>query len=293
MPSARKSILIMRASSTESLSHWMRTRPSIADCSIGTSSISGREEITIPPTCCEMCRGKPAISSTSSGEQVASRRDPACPGSPRARCISARMSFAESPVGSPSPAGRARPPTNRAPSRPRAPRRGSGTSGKSPQVQRGRCRSGRTRCSISFSRISRGKSRSISGTEAISSFRKRPRNRLFAIGIDVREPDQVADHRTHRRAASSPRRPLVRPALVSRARPASASCRISRWIRKNPESPCFSTSRSSSSSRVSISGVMREYRRDASFQQTLRRYDSCSFACRDRMVRETDSPGPS
>ena len=32
MPRARKSILIMRASSTESLSHWQRKRPSIADC---------------------------------------------------------------------------------------------------------------------------------------------------------------------------------------------------------------------------------------------------------------------
>src|SRR3972149_6596086 len=63
-PRARKSILIMRASSTESLSHWMRTRPGMADCSRGTSSASGREEITMPPTCSEMWRGKGAGCST-------------------------------------------------------------------------------------------------------------------------------------------------------------------------------------------------------------------------------------
>src|SRR3990172_3416424 len=66
IPRARKSILIMRASSTESLSHWMSTRPGIADRSRGTSSSSGREEMTMPPTCWLTWRGKPAICSTSS-----------------------------------------------------------------------------------------------------------------------------------------------------------------------------------------------------------------------------------
>ena len=76
MPRARKSILIMRASSTESLSHWMRTRPSMADCSSGTSSISGREEMTMPPTCWVMWRGKPAICSTRSARCRQTRESP-------------------------------------------------------------------------------------------------------------------------------------------------------------------------------------------------------------------------
>ena len=41
MPRARKSILTIRASSQESLSHWQRKRPSIAAGWIGTSSLSG------------------------------------------------------------------------------------------------------------------------------------------------------------------------------------------------------------------------------------------------------------
>src|SRR5216117_3486200 len=51
MPSARKSILMKRASSQESLSHWHTTRSSMAARSSGTISTSGRLEMTIPPTC--------------------------------------------------------------------------------------------------------------------------------------------------------------------------------------------------------------------------------------------------
>ena len=42
MPSARKSILMKRASSQESLSHWQMSGPAIAAGWTGTSSISGR-----------------------------------------------------------------------------------------------------------------------------------------------------------------------------------------------------------------------------------------------------------
>ena len=54
------------ASEHESLSHWQSWRPAIAAGCTGTSSTSGRDEITIPPGCCEMCRGSPAISRVSS-----------------------------------------------------------------------------------------------------------------------------------------------------------------------------------------------------------------------------------
>ena len=56
------------ASEHESLSHWQICRPVIAAGCTGTSSISGREEITIPPGCCEMWRGRPAISRVSSAK---------------------------------------------------------------------------------------------------------------------------------------------------------------------------------------------------------------------------------
>ena len=50
------------ASEHESLSHWQICRPSIAAGCNGTSSTSGRVEMIIPPGCCEMWRGSPAIS---------------------------------------------------------------------------------------------------------------------------------------------------------------------------------------------------------------------------------------
>src|SRR5438067_1119928 len=59
MPSARKSILMKRASSQESLSHWQTTRSSIAARSSGTSSMSGRDEMIMPPGCRATCRSIP------------------------------------------------------------------------------------------------------------------------------------------------------------------------------------------------------------------------------------------
>ena len=66
MPRARKSILTKPASSQESLSHWQMKRPSIAAGWTGTSSTSGVEEMTMPPTCWLTWRGKPASSPASS-----------------------------------------------------------------------------------------------------------------------------------------------------------------------------------------------------------------------------------
>ena len=50
------------------MSHWQSWRPAIAAGWTGTSSTSGRVEITIPPGCCEMWRGSPAISAQSSAK---------------------------------------------------------------------------------------------------------------------------------------------------------------------------------------------------------------------------------
>ena len=62
IPSPSRSILRKPASAQESLSHWQSWRPAIAAGCTGTSSTRGREEITIPPGCCETWRGRRAIS---------------------------------------------------------------------------------------------------------------------------------------------------------------------------------------------------------------------------------------
>ena len=66
IPSPSRSIFRKPASAHESLSHWHIWRPAIAAGCTGTSSTSGRDEITMPPGCCEMWRGRPAISVQSS-----------------------------------------------------------------------------------------------------------------------------------------------------------------------------------------------------------------------------------
>ena len=66
IPSPSRSIFRKPASAHESLSHCTICRPSIAAGCTGQSSISGVVEITIPPGCCDMCRGSPAISGSSS-----------------------------------------------------------------------------------------------------------------------------------------------------------------------------------------------------------------------------------
>ena len=59
IPRPSRSIFRKPASAHESLSHWQIWRPSIAAGWTGTSSTSGRLEMTIPPGCWEMCRGQP------------------------------------------------------------------------------------------------------------------------------------------------------------------------------------------------------------------------------------------
>ena len=66
MPRARQSTLRMPSSSRSSLFHWMTVRSGMAAFSIGTSSHSGPRVMTMPPVCCERCRGKPINCPTSS-----------------------------------------------------------------------------------------------------------------------------------------------------------------------------------------------------------------------------------
>ena len=65
IPSPSRSILRKPASPQESLSHCTIWRPSIDAGCTGQRSISGWVEITIPPGCCDMCRGSPHASCAS------------------------------------------------------------------------------------------------------------------------------------------------------------------------------------------------------------------------------------
>src|SRR6266542_1855309 len=68
IPRPSRSIFRKPASAQESLSHWHIWRPAIAAGCTGTSSTSGRDEMTIPPGCWEMWRGRPAISTQRSAK---------------------------------------------------------------------------------------------------------------------------------------------------------------------------------------------------------------------------------
>ena len=89
IPSPSRSIFRKPASAQESLSHWQICRPAIAAGCTGTSSTSGRVEMTIPPGCCETWRGRPAISGrarrtrASAASGASCRRPAATPALPR------------------------------------------------------------------------------------------------------------------------------------------------------------------------------------------------------------------
>ena len=74
---------------------------------------------------------------------------------------------------------------------------------------------------MSFSRMSRGKSRSMSGMERSSRFEETSERELVRDRVDVRETGEVTDDRAHRRATAATRREKrawrVRPAHLARA----------------------------------------------------------------------------
>ena len=78
--------------------------------------------------------------------------------------------------------------------------------------------------------MSRGKSRSMSGTDRSSRFRKRPSERLRGDRVDVREPGQVADDRADRAAAAASRREEV----ARRAGPAHLGGDLARELEHLP-----------------------------------------------------------
>ena len=186
IPSPSRSIFRKPASEHESLSHCTICRPAIAHGCTGTSSTSGRDEITMPPGCCEMCRGRPAISvhSSANARQRGERSFVSASGS-AASSSRTRVAFQPSVIrasrsrsanGSPSAL-----PTSRI-----APReRYVANDATSAACSRPYFSVTRT---ISCSRMSRGKSRSMSGTDDSSSLRKRPSERSAATGSTCERP---------------------------------------------------------------------------------------------------------
>ena len=186
IPSPSRSILRKPASAHESLSHWQSWRPAIAAGWTGTSSTSGRDEITIPPGCWETWRGSPAISrvrnwnarqrfersfrSASGSAATSSATRSACQPSVT------RASRSSSDCGSPSAL-----PTSRIAPRERYVAK-LATSAACSWPYRSVTRT------ISFSRMSRGKSRSMSGTDVSSWLMKRPSERPFSTGSTCESP---------------------------------------------------------------------------------------------------------
>ena len=158
----------------------------IAAGSIGTSSHSGRVEMTIPPGCCERWRGSPAISPHSSANarqrgdvrrRSASGRSAISSATLRAfQPSESRARRSSSAAGSPSAF-----PTSRIAPRARYVAK-LATSAECSRPYRSQT------ATMSFSRMSRGKSRSMSGTETSSRFRKRPRARSFTTGSTCERP---------------------------------------------------------------------------------------------------------
>ncbi len=167
-PSARKSIFTNPASSALSLSHWQMYRPSMALRWRGTVSESGRAERIMPPGCCARYFGNPPSWRASRTRSCHSGRSarPRYSGSDRISagrsftpaCPSTRfVSLSRSSPGSP----RALPMSRMAPLIRYVEIIPVSTARSLPQ------RSWTRR--ISFSRMSRGKSRSMSGGPSISA----------------------------------------------------------------------------------------------------------------------------
>ncbi len=160
-------------------------RPSIAAGTTAQQSTSGRVATIIPPECCERWRGSPwdsSASRTSHSQRPIFSRPP-----PSARCTSsstlkaakpsdARATRSISPGGSPSalPISRIAPLARKV-----------GNAATSAEWSGPNCWWIR---GMSSARMSRGKSRSMSGSAVISSLRKRPRNSAFSIGSMCERP---------------------------------------------------------------------------------------------------------
>ena len=187
IPRPSRSILRKPASAQESLSHWHICRPAIA-ARHHRDELDERARRDHHPArvlrdvarqardlAAELRERAPARRGEPSLELRAAARAPR----PRASRSSRRRRAR---------AARARRTGGRAPCRGRGSRRASGRWRSWPRAPRARGRSARSRATISFSRMSRGKSRSMSGTESSSRLRKRPSERSAATGSTCERP---------------------------------------------------------------------------------------------------------
>ncbi len=197
------------ASEQESLSHWTICRPSIAAGTTGQTSISGRVAITIPPGCWEAWRGRP-IASPQSCEQGAPARRGGAAGADRADDVALDLPGALVEADHLRRPSRSPPPAAPAPCRCHAPPRAGGRSGRRRRGRPARRRRRSWTRRISSSRMSRGKSRSMSGIGGDLALdllvEEAAGEEALLDRVDVGEAGEVADDRADAGPAAAPRR---------------------------------------------------------------------------------------
>ena len=165
----------------------------------------------MPPGCCEMCRGSPAIS-VRARQRARQRGDASFVRSVRAAMPAPRPRAAHSTRRRAARAARGRRMASQAPCRRHGLRRAKRSVAKVATSAACSRPYFSVTPTMSFSRISRGKSRSISGTDASSRLRKRPSERL------------VARPGRHARGRSDSKR--ANPTEEPRPRPGGSTCRM-------------------------------------------------------------------
>ena len=253
IPSPSRSILRKPASAHESLSHWQSWRPAIAAGCTGTSSTSGRDEITIPPGCWETWRGRPAISRVRNWNARQRFERSLLLG------VGERRDLVRDALGVPA-VGHAGEPLELGL---RQPERLADVADRAPRAVRREARDERgvlvpVALGDADDQLLADVAREVEvdvrhGRELVVE--EAPEREAVLDRVDVREPGQVADDRADRAAPPRPGGRNMRG--ESRPRTSSAHSRAisstSWWRRKNPASPSFSISASSPSRRARAS----------------------------------------
>ena len=186
IPSPSRSIFRNPASAHESLSHCTICRPSIAAGCTGQSSISDVVEITIPPGCCDMCRGSPAICGKSSASARHRSSAPATgPGSPPSAPTRPGSPHRRRP---PARTARPRPGAAPAPCRGRGPHRARGRWGRRRPAPTGRRRSARAPAGSASRGCREGSRGRCRGPRSAPRSGSGPRKRSFFTGSTCESP---------------------------------------------------------------------------------------------------------
>ena len=229
--------------------------PSRPGCT-GTSSTSGRVEITIPPGCCEMWRGRPAISRVSSAKRPPARRE-----QPAARASGSAASSSATLVGVPA-VGDAGEPLELGE---RQPERLADVADRAARAVGGEARD--ERGVLAPVALGDADDQLLADVAREVEVDVRHRRQLAVEEAAEREvrarPGRRARGRSGSRRSSRPSEPRPRPGgRKRRGEPgprtssaiSRASSSTSQWSRKKPARPSSSISASSSSSRAARAG---------------------------------------